>query len=191
MTKRPSSFDRYALVALLIDRSWRENSPLSKKALQMKLYTIQELGGIDTGYRFKFFIYGPYSADLEGDLGLIEFNGGIEITFCRSANRYEITPGKNIDLMFKIGQQYLESNRPVIENVLEAFDNGSARESYVVSTIAYLRRYLPDLFEDDERFLERVWRFMPKFSKQEVSIAVDEVKEFLARKKEPASSVSA
>ncbi len=83
--------------------------------------------------------------------------------------------------MFEFGRQYIETNRPAIDNVLEAFGNGSVRERELEATIAYLYRHSPhDMFEDVEGFVKHVRTLKPGFSKQEVSDAIDEVKAFLA-----------
>ena len=54
MTGISGKIDQYALVAFLIEQAERSNQQLGKKALQKKVHLIQELGGIDTGYRFSF-----------------------------------------------------------------------------------------------------------------------------------------
>ena len=54
--------DQYALVAFLIDQA--AQSQLGKKALQKKVHLIHEMGGVDTGYRFSFYTYGPFSVIL-------------------------------------------------------------------------------------------------------------------------------
>jgi hypothetical protein len=54
-----SKFDQYALIALLAKRVGGADRRLGKKAIQKNVHLIQELGGVDAGYRFSFYTYGP------------------------------------------------------------------------------------------------------------------------------------
>ena len=79
MTGETERVDQYALVAFLIDQAAKARRPLGKKALQKKVHLIHEFGGVDTGYRFAFYTYGPYSVSLAGDLDVIANSGGANI----------------------------------------------------------------------------------------------------------------
>ena len=186
MTGTTSKADQYALVAYLIVKSERDNSPLDKKALQKKVHLIQELGSVNTGYIFSFYTYGPYSASLAGDLDVIANNGGAEVRYCSSANRYEIKSGNHIDKMRTRGQQFIKTNEAAIGRVLEAFDNGLANELELVSTIAYLYRQLQhDVFKDSKRLLEHVMKLKPRYSEAKVSHAIKDVQDILRQQKGP------
>ena len=174
--------DQYALVAFLIDQAAQANQELGKKALQKKVHLIQELGGVDSGYRFSFHTYGPYSANLAGDLDVIANSGGASIRYDSSGNRYRIGTGESTSRIVEMGKDFIEAIRPAIEKVLDTFGRRSAKGLELVSTIAYLHRHLPEEeFLDNERLAERVKNLKPKHSTAEVGMAIEEVRDFLPK----------
>ena len=173
--------DQYALVAFLIDQADRAKQELGKKALQKKVHLIQELGGVDAGYRFSFYTYGPYSTGLAGDLDVIAISDGAEISYNSSDNRYQISVGKLTREMVEIGDEFINSNRSIINGVLDAFGNRTAKGLELVSTIAYLYRHSPEEdFKDNEKLAVHVMHLKPKYGAVEVGKAIDEVKSFLS-----------
>ncbi len=181
MTGKTGKVDQYALVAFLIDRAAQARQKLGKKALQKKVHLIQELGGVDTGYRFSFYTYGPYSVGLAGDLDIIAIGGGAKVRYIGADNHYLIDPGERTGRMIEKGRAFLEENRAAIEGVLDAFGNRLAKGLELVSTIAYLRRYAPrEEFEDDGKLARHVRALKPKYSEAEIEKAISEVKDFLS-----------
>ena len=175
-------FDQYALVAFLIKQAAQTRQQLGKKALQKKVHLIQELGGVDTGYRFSFYTYGPYSASLAGDLDVIANSDGAKIRYISSENHYLIDPSEHTDRMIEKGQEFFEKNDAAIDKVLTAFGNRLAKGLELVSTIAYLRRHAPqEEFEDEAKLANHVRALKPKYSELEVKKAIVEVKDFLSK----------
>ena len=182
MTKKTGKLDQYALVAFLIKQAADTQQQLGKKALQKKVHLIQELGGVDTGYRFSFYTYGPYSGSLAGDLDVVSKSGGAKISYESSNNRYLIEPDEHTDRMIEKAQALFEGdNEAAINRVLEVFGGRLAKDLELVSTIAYLHRHAPhEEFENGEELAKRVIALKPKYSKSQVEEAIAEVKEFLS-----------
>ena len=182
MTRVTGKIDQYALVAFLIKQAMQSRQQLGKKALQKKVHLIQELGGIDTGYRFSFYTYGPYSVSLAGDLDVVANSGGARIRYISSDNQYLIQPSEHTDRMIEKGQNFFEHNQAAIDRVLAAFGNRIAKDLELVSTIAYLHRHArQEEFEDDGRLAKHVMALKPKYSQRQVENAIAEVKGFLSR----------
>ncbi|MGQ0663831.1 MAG: hypothetical protein ACT4P2_09630, partial [Pseudomonadota bacterium] len=59
--------------------------------MQKLVYLIQEIGGVPAGYRYAFYTYGPYSRDLEGDLGIVQSLKGIAIIYDEGSNSFNIS----------------------------------------------------------------------------------------------------
>lgn len=181
MTGITGKTDQYALVAFLIEKAAQAHQNLGKKALQKKVHLIQELGGVDTGYSFPFYTYGPFSAGLAGDLDVIAHSNGAKICYIASDNQYLIEPGERAGQMIEKGRAFVDGNRTTIDRVLAAFGGRSAKSLELVSTVAYLRRHKPqDEFEDNEKLAKHVKDLKPKYSEEEVRKAIAEVKEFLS-----------
>ena len=126
--------DQYALVAFLIDQAAQSKKQLGKKALQKKVHLIHEMGGVDTGYRFSFYTYGPFSVDLAGDLDVIANSGGAKISYDSWDNLYQINPSEHTDRMIERGQKFIAKNKATIQEVLETFGDRSAKDLELVST---------------------------------------------------------
>lgn len=182
MTGTIGKIDQYALVAFLIKQAAQVHQQLGKKALQKKVHLIQELGGVDTGYRFSFYTYGPYSVSLAGDLDVIANSGGAKIRYMSWDNHYLIDPDERSDRMIERGQKFFGQKQEAIDRVLATFGNRSAKGLELVSTIAYLRRHSSqEEFEDNEKLVKHVMALKPKYSEMEVENAIAEVKDFLSK----------
>lgn len=172
---------QYALLAWIAKRQSDKGHRLGKKALQKTVHLIQELGGVDTGYKFSFYTYGPYSSELAGDLDVVAALGGVSVTYNGTDNYYLIKPSPESDNLVKKGETFIEGNKKPIEKVMESFGGRLAKELELVSTVAYLRRHMPKReFENNQALSEQVKELKPKYSYEEVSKAIDEVKRFLA-----------
>ena len=172
---------QYALVAFLIRKAASADQRLGKKALQKKMHLIQELGGVDTGYRYSFYTYGPYSIGLAGDLDVIANSGGAKISYNSSDNYYLIEPDKNTDRMIEKGQAFVERNRAAIDKVLTTFGDRLAKDLELFSTIAYLRRHASkDEFDDNGKLTKHVKNLKPKYPDREIESAITKVKDFLS-----------
>jgi len=165
-----SKRDQYALIALLANQVGGAGRRLGKKALQKNVHLIQELGGVDAGYHFSFYTYGPYSAGLAGDLDVVAAMGGAKVTYNASDNYYLIESGAATDHMIAKGQEFIDRNRIAIDQVLQAFGDRLAKDLELVSTIAYLRRHAPPgEFENVGKLAAHVKALKPKYSENEIA----------------------
>jgi uncharacterized protein YwgA len=179
-----SKRDQHALIALLADHAAGAGQRLGKKALQKSVHLIQELGGVDAGYHFSFYTYGPYSSSLAGDLDVVAAMGGATIAYNASDNYYLIEPGAETGHTIAKGQGFIDRNRAAIDRVLRAFGDRKAKDLELVSTIAYLRRHAPPgEFDSDARLAAHVKALKPKYSENEIATAIGEVKCFLAERR--------
>ena len=161
--------------------SGEDGSNTRKEGLQKKVHLIQALAGVDTGYRFSFYTYGPYSASLAGDLDVVANSGGAKIQYNRADNWYLIEPNERTDRMIEKGKEYISKNQTDIDRVLGAFGDRMAKDLELISTIAYLRQHAqPENFQDEEKLVKHVRDLKPKYSNMQVRQAITEVKEFLS-----------
>lgn len=190
-TSAISKTEQYALITLIAKEVGGDNHRLGKKALQKNVHLIQELGGVDAGYRFSFYTYGPYSTSLAGDLDTVASSGGVTISYNTTDNYYLIGPGAGADRVIERGIGFIQGHREAIEGVLQAFGGRLAKDLELVSTIAYLRRHAPtETFEDDQNLVRRVKALKPKYSDNQVLTAINEVKGFLAAQRSVTSQAS-
>ncbi len=169
---------QYALIAFLAKRFGGPR--LGKKALQKSVHLLQELGGVDAGYRFSFYTYGPYSSTLAGDLDIVAMRGGAKVSYNATDNYYAIEATPETEGVIARGQEFIDRHRTRIDRVLDRFGGRTAKDLELVSTIVYLRRHAPaGIFDDDAKLIERVRNLKPKYSDAEITTAIREVREFL------------
>lgn len=168
---------QYALIAHLVEKLSDRRAP-GKKALQKLVHLIEELGRVDVGYRFSFYTYGPYSADLTADLDAVAGLQGISISYLESENSYQILSGKNASWVAERGNDFIKQHSAAIERVIEQFGGRLAKDLELVSTIVYLKRHAPELFSDNSKLIERVRALKPKYSEFQVGEALKEVESF-------------
>lgn len=183
MTNHPiSKRDQYALIAFIAKHCGGANRRLGKKALQKHVHLIQELGAVDSGYRFSFYTYGPYSSELSGDLDVVAATGGVKVSYNSMDNFYLIDAGAEADYLLEKGAGFIERNHSSMRRVLDSFGGRMAKDLELVSTIAYLRKHARHEYDDDGRLLARVKALKPKYSDEEIIRAVREVRTFLAQR---------
>jgi len=63
-----------------------------RKRFQKTIFLLQEQFGIDFGYRFTAYLYGPYSAQLQNDIDILTQTGYLKASKVGELFFYEITP---------------------------------------------------------------------------------------------------
>lgn len=67
-TSLETPYYRFALIAKLAQMCIAGNRMLGRTALQKYVYLLQELFGVDCGYDFQLYTYGPFCSELLSDL---------------------------------------------------------------------------------------------------------------------------
>jgi len=145
------------------------NGKLGKKALQKYIYLLQELEKIDTGYKFSFYTYGPYSSDLAGDLDVVNSLQGVSITYDPDINAYDISQGENADELMNRSAEYLQRFSSGIDKIINNFGGLLAKELELIATIIFLVRNDQKISESDkDGLLKKVRELKPKYTEEEV-----------------------
>ena len=63
-----------------------------RKRFQKIIFLLQEQFGVDFGYRFTAYLYGPYSAQLQNDIDILAQTGYLKASKMGELFFYEITP---------------------------------------------------------------------------------------------------
>jgi len=172
---------RYALIAELAKRLEDKSPQFGKTALQKMVYILQDVYGIDCGYDFELYTYGPFTSQLLQDLDLVEHMGGVSIRpVLSSTGGYEIQPGKQADLLREKGADFLNDRRvsKAISSLADEFGDLWAKDLELRSTIVYVerdhRRQGKRLSSDE--IIHVVKQVKPKFTEMEIREAVEEMK---------------
>ncbi len=118
----------------------KQSDTLGRTALMKLIYFLQELKGINLGYQFRIYTYGPFDSSVLDDLSYAESLKIVESEIESFPNGYSYkykVKNSNENIIPGI-QDYLEENRESIEWVSNEFGNNYASELELLSTIVYV-----------------------------------------------------
>lgn len=171
--------NRHALIAELAKRTAKRGYNLGKTALQKHLYFLNTLYGLDTGYSFRLYNYGPFSSEVLSDLDTVEFIDGVKISYDSAVGGYRIRPGKNADNVTEDAKSFLNKADKSIDQVLSDFGNLNAKELELRATIVYADREAKDENRelDKEDLADIVHEIKPHFSVPRILGVIEELTE--------------
>jgi uncharacterized protein YwgA len=176
----PEPDARAVILARLVSKA--PGRKLGHTAAMKLLYFLQELKGIDLGYDFRLYGYGPYDEDVFGDLGAAIIRGLLRektVLYPRGYG-HEISLGPLAERL----RNDLDSSEPdtaqAIDEVVAAFGSLGAAELELRSTILFVDRELKRqrLTASLNAIAAQVRAIKPTFS---VSAILERVNEFRAR----------
>lgn len=83
---------KIASIKLLILAAYYLQKVEGRKRFQKIIFLLQEQFGVDFGYRFTAYLYGPYSAQLQNDIDILAQTGYLKASKMGELFFYEITP---------------------------------------------------------------------------------------------------
>ena len=170
---------RYALIAELTKRFSASSQQFGKTALQKLVFLLQEIYGADFGYEFELYSYGPFTAELLGDLDVVEQLGAVKIEPVQSyTGGYIINKTDRTDILIKKSPE--DFNGPISDvfNDLERdFGNLTARELELRATIVFIERSYQKKGESISKgsLIKIVNEIKPKYKNEEICEAITEL----------------
>jgi len=171
---------RYALIAELAKRLESVSKQFGKTALQKLVYFLQVIYGVDCGYSYEFYSYGPFASQLLNDLDLVAHFGGVSVqpvTFMMGG--YAIHPAKEADTLRDRAADFLdnEKTKAALDSLVATYGNMTAKDLELRATIVYIERDMhrkgrPATKDEICRLVNEI---KPKFSRPEIEQAVDEL----------------
>ena len=170
---------RYAVIAELAGRlGGRDTGVFGKTALQKYVYFLQELHGVDCGYEFTLYTYGPFSSELLGDLDVAEVMDGVEVEYLPRVNGYDIRPGTKAEKIRTRAGEFLDHARPAIDGLVDEFGGMLARDLELRAPLVYAARDASRRGPASEDALVNfVHGIKPRFTTAEIRAALHELRE--------------
>lgn len=167
-------WERYALIVALAKEFQRTGDILGKTALQKLVYFLESVFGIDAGYEFSLYTYGPFCAELLHDLDVVEAIGGVRVDYDAALNWYQISPGPRADWIEDRGSEFLREAMGSIDKVVGDYGRSSAKELELHATVVFAQRQarLAGNTPRDEELVDEVHDIKPHFAKNEILQAV-------------------
>lgn len=163
--------DRYALIAEVIRRFEKAHYRLGKTALQKIVFLLQRSCGVDVGYSYTLYTYGPFCADLARDLDVVEAFGAAQVSYDLSFGGYQIHPGPANEEVRNYAAVFLQSISGNLDKLVADFGGLSAKELELRSTLVYLMK--PSLSR--EELVQQVRDVKPHFSPDLIATALQEI----------------
>lgn len=177
-----ASFDlpwhRYALIAELAKRLNGVSSQFGKTALQKLVYFLQVIYGLDCGYAYEFYSYGPFASQLLNDLDLVAHFGGVLVQPVDSEmGGYAIKPTPETDSLRGRAAEFLDNAKDVLKDLIGTYGKMTAKDLELRATIVYIERdmHRKGRPATKDEICSLVNEIKPKFSRPEIEQAVDEL----------------
>jgi hypothetical protein len=178
-----STFDipwkRYALIAELAKRLDGVSPQFGKTSLVKLVFLLQEAYGVDMGYDFELYSYGPFAAQLLSDLDLVDHWGGVAVESVNaSLGGYRIRPTDRTDAIRHRASDFLDDPKTsgALDELVSTYGRMTARDLELRATTLYVER---DLRRKNSASRQAVCKLVgsikPKFSQAEIERAVDEL----------------
>lgn len=173
---------RYALIAELAKRLDGIREQFSKTALVKLVFFLQEVYGVDCGYDFAMYSYGPFDSQLLNDLALVKHFGCVTVEAVSSAlGGYHIRPTNEADCVRDRAAKFLDARetQKALDSLVKTYGAKSARDLELRATIVYIERDLRRKGKEATKFdvCRIVNEIKPKFPSQEIERAVNELSE--------------
>lgn len=167
---------RYGVIVELAEQLEGYSSQFGKTSLMKFVYLLQELKGVNMGYQYSLYTYGPFTAEVLGDLDYTEFIGGVDVEYLGDENGgYAITSGDEADDIRERAKDELSQWRKDIEELVLEFGGLKSRDLELISTTIYAYRDAKN-DEDDikkEDLIGRVQRIKPKFDRTKINTEIE------------------
>ena len=169
---------RYALISELAYRLLDVNPQFGKTSLQKLIYFLQEVYGVDCGYDYRLYTYGPFTSQVLLDLDLVESIGGVTVNPVRAGlDGYKITPNENGGLVREQAGSFIDDISEELQSLIDDYGAYSAKELEMRATIVFVERELKR--ENGELsakgLVKVVHNIKPYFSDKEIESVVKQL----------------
>ena len=175
-------WERYALIAELAHRLEGGPSHFGKTKLQKLVFLLQELHGVESGYRFSLYTYGPFGSQIRQDLDIVDSLEGVKVEMVGTGlGGYHIAPGNLNAELRERGNDFITDPdvSKSLDGLVREFGEYNARELELRSTIifVYRRAGIPKSEAGRHKLIRLVKAIKPRFSEHEIEQAVGELQE--------------
>jgi len=172
-------WNRLGIIAEIASRFHDNDLRLGKTALQKMVYMLQEVSGVNVGYEFSLYTYGPFDSQLLQDLDFVETLKGVSVeTVSEGYGGVNITVADETDDLRERSELLTNPRiRETLDRIVTDFGQCSAKELELRSTILFIvhdaRRRGEPLQEDQTVSL--VHEIKPYFDGATIATAFDEL----------------
>jgi uncharacterized protein YwgA len=171
---------RYAVI-LKLAKLYKEKEGwvLGKTALQKLVFFLQEVRGVELGYDYTLYTFGPFSSTLAADLDFANMMDVVDVTYHSDLGGYEIVASKEGLAVERHAKQWLKSVNSDLEAVFEGFGRFGTRALELRATIAYVAKdaLARQRALTDDRLVRIVHDLKPHFDPDTIRAALEELRD--------------
>jgi uncharacterized protein YwgA len=158
----------YGLLAKIAELGHEKRINVNREKLQKLVFLLSELEPVDTGYRFRFFTYGPFSSALAGDVDYLSHIGVFEP---QDNERSSICLGRKAQKVRDLLGERLKDQEQAIEKVVDAFGDLSTKQLEVLSTLVYVKSHTPP--NDNQSLVSKTKQLKPSLPDNVIEECID------------------
>jgi uncharacterized protein YwgA len=169
-------WNRVATITALAMRM-KDRGNLGRTALMKFMYFLQAIKGLQLGYRFSLYSYGPFDSVVLDDLSTAISLGAVHQSIVRypsSTTGYNIQPADRASDVKSRAKAFLDLHSSDLDWVVDSFGACNAGEMELLSTILFVQSE-PGMVQDDsthEQTITTVQRIKPHFTKEQIKEGV-------------------
>ena len=152
--------------------------PVGHTLLQKLFYFLEHAEGIDLGYRYRLYHYGPYCHELWADLSYLEDIGAVAVIGGPNGFGYHIYPEEEVETLQRFADEEL---RKEVNSLLDFLGHRPVRELECLATTHYVYKELQLTKKDPaaawEAVVKGVRALKPHLSEDEVRAAWQALRE--------------
>lgn len=175
MSVLDSMWNRLATITKLVIQANSVN--LGHTAIMKLAYFLQTLRDVPLGYNFRLYTYGPYDADVLGDLKYAEVLNAVtsKTIIYPCGYGYEIQKGESAKTIIGYASTFIDQHQKDIDWVMNEFGSYTASELELYSTIIYTDRNISERCESStsDKIAELVHEIKPHFTVQDIKEKID------------------
>jgi len=160
----------HALVAYLASQQGG-NGTLGKKAAQKYIHILSSLSGMNVGYEFSFYTYGPFSRELASDLDILGAAKAINVQYNAADNAYSITSSETTNA---VAQALSPAIKVEADRIWSIFSGRTAKQLELISTALFVSDE-EGLSMTSSEMTSRIQALKPKYSANEIRAAQTEL----------------
>ena len=147
-----------------------QSRDIGKTKVQKIIYFLQEGLGVPLQYSFRMHHYGPFSQDIDSGISTLQSAGYIEVSHDIQGYGYHITPVSGRQLPW---DSELDNYREEMTEAISSLSVLGASDLELLATVHFVHNLLKE--PSKEKVLDNVARLKPKFSRDTIQAAYDQL----------------
>lgn len=166
--------DAAKLAALVLAVEAAPEQTLGRTAIMKIIYFLQEFYGVDLGYGFSLYTYGPFDSRVLADLRIAVTASGLKETLISypSGYGYEVTLGPDASKFKADAAAWIVSNGHLVHKAVSEFGSDTAANLELLSTAWFVAKEFGAKQSEADlgAIVDRVALIKPKYSKETIAM---------------------